>query len=509
MNYFLKTQTTYITPLPHPPNPRYNTTHMYKPFITLSYLAVVTLVSTLTATAQVTPLSTSPTFTFKQATQSVVEGNTVRITVVAPSNLTKTTRVTYTVTPQGGAVLNRDYTVPRTRSLVFYKGGLTEKSIPIRTITDSLVENESLLVRLTGTVRAEMRVSILDKVGMAAATSTSTAAGKTPWYTCPALNVDNTIKMHGFTLALADGRVRGPSTFGIAPPDARLFRGENGDIGRGGTAFPGWPSNTQSRWRANVGEYTSVKFTVPEDLPLEYSWTWIFGPRGDSGSAVAWSISECQGDFRTWLHKKAIVQYPELAKDAPENLRYPSKNISCGGVTYAFGGMNVDMDSFATYPTKPGDFPAHKTDFCPVIPGKTYYFNYTLGPIALSANGIDLETGVITQNDSGPVSSEEDVYRFFTHPENILRTGSANLTRASNQFPHGIGTMNGHILFKEINFDRGIGKPSNPKWEAWKARYNFAIPGYGECVKGILPNQETRNTCARELNLPTTLYPFE
>lgn len=111
-----------------------------------------------------------PSFTFKQQSLQVTEGQSARITVVAPANLSRTTRVTYSITPQGGATVNKDYRLPSTRTLTFYKGGLKEKSIVIPTITDTITEsNEAFTVKLGGST-ATVRVGILERGGGAGAT---------------------------------------------------------------------------------------------------------------------------------------------------------------------------------------------------------------------------------------------------------------------------------------------------------------------------------------------------
>ena len=113
-----------------------------KSFIPLSLLGVCVLVLSasvllpLPTTSQSAQVASTPSITFKQSSLSVTEGDRLKVVIVAPSNLTTTTRVKVT-TKAGTAKAGSDFT-PLTSTVTFYKGGLKEKTVTLITKSDSV-----------------------------------------------------------------------------------------------------------------------------------------------------------------------------------------------------------------------------------------------------------------------------------------------------------------------------------------------------------------------------------
>ena len=355
---------------------------------------------------------------FKDSAVTVQEGRNATIILVAPATLSRTTRITYQVLPQT-AKSQSDFTIPTNRTVTFFKGGLKEKRIVIRTKADQVNEGaETFAVRATG-VTGSVVVTIAASGGTVGTTTTpkpTNAAGKNPWYTCPA---EEMAKVNGFPLRLRNNIVQGPSTFGITPPDAPIVYTKNGSTYLMGFSFPGLHSSARVGFPQNVGEYTSVRLPVPEDVPVGITKEWINAVTTNTAGFILWSISECQGDFRPVILNKKFLQYPDRPMNTP-GIENRERDIVCSGMA-STGGNAVNPKTFATYPTKYteiGDLP-----ICPMVSGRTYYYNITAGPVSRTANGFNPETGVTTQNDIGPVSSREEFDRYISHPDHALRGG--------------------------------------------------------------------------------------
>ncbi len=101
-------------------------------------------------------------FTFVQDEVTVLEGGTARITIKAPENLARTTRVRLVFRPQT-AKSGTDFRLPLSQTITFYRGGLTQKSVTFRTTTDSIPDGDkTLTVSLQGSSES-LPVTIIDK----------------------------------------------------------------------------------------------------------------------------------------------------------------------------------------------------------------------------------------------------------------------------------------------------------------------------------------------------------
>ncbi|MFZ2151501.1 MAG: Calx-beta domain-containing protein [Minisyncoccia bacterium] len=99
-------------------------------------------------------------FTFKTKAAQVQEGDYLKVTVVAPPNLTKTTRVPIQI--QTGTASGADVQTT-TKYITFYVGGLPSKTISLKTNTDRVVEQpETFSLKIGGTSEVAT-VTILEK----------------------------------------------------------------------------------------------------------------------------------------------------------------------------------------------------------------------------------------------------------------------------------------------------------------------------------------------------------
>lgn len=221
-------------------------TSMKKIFVT-SVLCVMSLFVFLSTSAQ-----SSPAFAFKQSVYSVTEGSSVRVTVVAPENLSRTTRVSVRIEADT-AKAGSDYISPRNVTLTFYKGGLKEKSILIRAKTDSIQEPmESLNVRST-MIATTATVQITDR---------GSTASQATQITCPDPYVAIDVKNNGVFKTFKPTLIKRSYSYIPWGPTA-LF-------GQGVPSFPGPTGATYGAMRpANdpaviqTGTIEAYEFTGP------------------------------------------------------------------------------------------------------------------------------------------------------------------------------------------------------------------------------------------------------
>jgi Calx-beta domain len=328
-------------------------------------IGIITSVCLITQT-----FAQSSTFTFKQQTLFVEEGNAVRVTVIAPANLERTTRIPLRI-QAGTARSGTDFQVPANTVLTFYKGGLKEKSLTIRTRTDSQQEeSESFTVRL-GATGAQVTVEIRDKgakEGMVTTTLSSHAS-----VVCPTVNPHGLTKVGRDTWYPLVLRQKYPEELMYA------FRLGGGGVGVATTPVSEIPFLNPAPFGSQGGggnEYIALKINtkIPKirskttgsllhvsntgELQVLTSTSGLEGP-------IAISISKCPGDFRDYL-KKGIDGKVD-----------GTQNASC--VT----PFAQSMTSLTWAVRDVGQAPLPLV--CNLEPNQEYYVNYTMSGPAGSA----------------------------------------------------------------------------------------------------------------------------
>ena len=98
--------------------------------------------------AAIASAQTSSSFIITNQTLQTREGSTASVKIKATAPVQKTTRVCANVTPDRGTT-SRDYVRPRNTCITFYKGGVSEKSLSVRTVRTATEADKSLTVKIT------------------------------------------------------------------------------------------------------------------------------------------------------------------------------------------------------------------------------------------------------------------------------------------------------------------------------------------------------------------------
>lgn len=364
--------------------------------ITLYMKYVLTFVSLFFVASFVLAQTSTPVFTFKQQEYVVSEGSSVRVTVVAPVNLSKTTRVPVRI-QSGTAKSGSDFIAPVSTTLTFYKGGLREKTILIRAKADSVREQtESFSIRSTGVVGIAT-VSITDKSGTVAQTSPQGQQ-----VVCPAPYVAYATNSEGTQFS-----VRKPTL--IKRPYSYIPWGPAAAFGQGAPSFPAYisatygsqrplndpavvrtttveayefvgPSKTWQGGDHDVAYYTAPSATIPYELRkgkalISDGVVEIAGSPGGSSCGegsnytLTISIDQCPGviDPRRNYNYNQITERPCTFIGSESGIRWTTP-----GAQYGING--------------PNDVPGNRPFFnysdisCYLETGKTYYLNIATVP---------------------------------------------------------------------------------------------------------------------------------
>jgi len=370
---------------------------------------VLTLISVLFLGSFVFAQTSTPVFTFKQQEYVVSEGSSVRVIVIAPENLSKTTRVPIRI-QSGTAKSGLDFIAPVSTTLTFYKGGLKEKSILIRARVDSMQEQtESFSIRSTG-VTGIATVSITDKSGTVAHTPSqgqpivcpdpyvayTTDADGREFKTIKPILIKRSYSYIPWGPAAAFGQ--GVPSFPAGPGGVYGAMRPANDPAVVGTKtieayeFTG-PSKTWQGKDHDVGYYTAESMDFPPGTPYEVrkgkapisdgQITIAISPQGSSCGTgqmytVAMSIDQCPGviDPRRNIKHGEPLKERRCATIGSES----GINWTTPGAQYGIGGRN-DIYNGVRVPN-PYPFLSFSDLSCLLETGKKYYLNIATVPVS-------------------------------------------------------------------------------------------------------------------------------
>lgn len=307
-------------------------------------------------------------FTFKTKVAQVEEGDFLKVTVVAPSNLTKTTRVPIQI--QTGTASGADVQTT-TKYVTFYVGGLPSKTISLKTNTDRVVEQpETFSLKIGGTSEVAT-ITILDKGTVLANNNQNTNTQNQNTSTTPADCEPYVGVIPGDTRKVSVVQRSFPkvvysAAYGALSQDAQrdlaLMQGDLGyQLTFGLKGVGNWNTNVIESGTAQAWKFKTTEYNYPVYYRLSLSER-----PATTGGVVVTSISLCPGDFTS---PQVMAQTSGYDAYNTGNTVGDQKFRNC--VTYgrplsAGGGIEFGVGGNTQY-------------ICALEPNKTYYLNVSAG----------------------------------------------------------------------------------------------------------------------------------
>lgn len=270
---------------------------------TLSCIAIMAFAIPLAQlTPQVASAATTPIASFVKDDIVIREGSTTYLRVKLNEPITETTRVTVEFEPDEGTKLT-DVRFRDSVTLIFSVGGLTTKSIPVRTFRTASEGDKGLVATISGGESA--RVTILDQKTI---TPTASAGGTT-----------------------------------ASSPAASYFSGAAWWLnGSGGVA----PSITTTGGTADIG--FDASYTKTKAVQLEPGQTYVYGglPMFHTSSNIPASITSCsiqKKNGTNWAVHGNFIPQPNQSNSTS----LPSFELGVGTHEYRYICGNI-ISSIAT-----------------------------------------------------------------------------------------------------------------------------------------------------------------
>lgn len=322
--------------------------------------------------AQLAAIASAQTsgFTFKQSILGVEEGQKVNITVIAPANLTKTTRVPIQV-QSGSAKSGTDFN-GGTKYLTFYRGGLKSKTVTIQTNTDRTQESaETFTVKIPGS--SELVTVTLVEKGTQSSTNGSVLAGN---------NTNTSVTTTPSDCSLYSGIIPGETKkvsvmqkgfpqvvynaeYGLSAEGKKDLDLMQGDIGYQLTFGPRGPGNWNTVTIPSGTAYAYKFKTTEYNFPVYYRLSLSDKP-ATTGGVVVTSISECPGDFTSPQVMAQTTGHDEYNTGNTVGDQKFRNCVTYGRPLNAGGGIEFGIGGNTQY-------------ICALQPNKTYYINISAG----------------------------------------------------------------------------------------------------------------------------------
>lgn len=399
----------------------------------------------ITNVSQSAQVASSPSVSFISSSYTVEEGKTVSIKIKADTPIERTTKVR--IQAQSGTARSGSDFTPLSTTVTFYKGGLTTKSIVLKTIRDSRTEtNESLTLKILSVNGVSQNktasVQITDKGGSAGSVSggpeyvgnrlinagcgDNTPCDKKPKKLPKAYSESDIVTSFSFVGALGSGSgnsflsvnnngwsnspcVRNPNAGGCVP--GVVAAGPN----------PGLPQTPLSV-TSSSNQILSIKFQYKAN---EF-WKSFGGIAlmqvhdGTQQSANFISISKLPGDFGTNI--------PDVCK------HLSILTTENHGIIWASRAAMTSPT--ATVPLSPAAVVSNKPYRCILDEGGEYYFNIAVAAIS-GVNDVlsRIDTGVSVPElsyDEATRSSAEFMTAYYGVPTNsnpILNSEMTQMAR--------------------------------------------------------------------------------
>lgn len=342
--------------------------------------------------ASIASAATTPSVSLAQNIYQTKEGANAVIRVKLETPIESTTRVCVRFTPDTGTT-SRDFVNPGCAMVTFYEGGLTQKSVLLKTVNTATVGNESVTARIDTvngvkvTSPSTARILIADKTSKPNDTGNGIVG-----------NIGNPNNTGTATTTTALPPTNCAQYAGVIPGETRKLRVQQG-------ALPSWTLNraggysisseAQTQLAQMQGDYAFLVNSVRGETldggivyayqfkTTEYNQTpgdaWLdmtFGPNVKQANlipsaTVMASISECPGDFTS---PRVTAQTSGYDHYNYGNFFGDQKFRNCvtfGPVNGDVGGTNINVAVRGKH--------SNSSNICLLDENKTYYLNITAG----------------------------------------------------------------------------------------------------------------------------------
>jgi len=328
--------------------------------------------------AAIASAQTSSSFIITNQTLQTREGSTASVKIKATAPVQKTTRVCANVTPDRGTT-SRDYVRPSNTCITFYKGGVSEKSLSVRTVRTATEADKSLTVKITS---VRVGTASTQRVTASAAQTAKVliADQKNTGTTPPVANNNQNTNTTPTTPPVATTPPTDCAQYaGVIPGETRKARVEERGFYQGVTYNSRYPVSALAREQSqsirgliygstfSFSQRERTRMAIPSGTVLAYRFKtteYNYGVSshfvtsdhpGTPSGVVIWSVSKCPGDFTS----PTLLSQTVVHGDQPHSLCV-SRATMTGG-TFLFG---INMAA---------------TSVCNLEPNTTYYVNISAG----------------------------------------------------------------------------------------------------------------------------------
>ena len=310
----------------------------------------------------------TPSVSFTQEEVQGKEGSTVYLKVKLDQPVTRTTKVTIKLTPDQGTTSRDIPGLTGTKTVTFYAGGITTKTVAIKTSRTTAEGDKALTASITKvgntTVQGDTaRVLVKDQksTGTILTGNNNTTATTTPPANCA--QYEGVIPGETRRLSVQQGTlpsytVNTAGGYSISSEAQAQLSQMQGDFGwpYGGETDAILPSGVAYAYRFKTTEYNNA---VPSAITIKFGSS-VTGPSANNSGAIMMSIGECPGDFTS----------PQILSQKTSNNW--AKCVGTGFVNGDSGGANLDV-------AIRGKWANDSSPACLLDENKTYYLNVTAG----------------------------------------------------------------------------------------------------------------------------------